>query len=164
MKFDPERPPSAADPLGALMTTTGKELLSEFLKSGHSERPAWVASKVRDLEGLLDVLSRSLEPAAPADIREALGALVLHYPARPLEKDQRASVLADWMLDLGRYPADIVFSACQHWRRSPNQFAPTPGHLIEFCEPVIKCRKFYHRMLWDALDGVSGRVQQKAAG
>ena len=99
-----------------------------------------------------DALFLSLEPAGTDFIQTTLWGLMLHYPDRPLADEERASVLADWITDLGEFPEDVIFAICQQWRRGSNSFAPTPGHLLELAEPILKVRRIYHTLVSDALE------------
>ncbi|MCL5779206.1 hypothetical protein M1105_19775 [Limibaculum sp. FT325] len=71
---------------------------------------------------------------------EALG---WHYPQAARPAAARASLASDWLRDLGHLPADILDAACTAWRRAPNTYAPTPGHLLALAEPILHTRQFW---------------------
>ncbi|WP_324410825.1 DUF6545 domain-containing protein [Amaricoccus sp.] len=112
-------------------------------------------------------LSTSLIPATALEIRDAMLGLLSHYPTRAMSTSERASVARDWLTDLAAVPADIIAAACQEWRRRPNAFAPTPGHLLEPIGPVLAARRFQHRMASEwlaAQDRVANEDKRKDVG
>lgn len=143
--------PTVDDPLGSFLNPTLKELLSSFVKGDRMVRQSIVRKERVAMERIEAALSLSLAPAKPDLIQKSLMALMLHYPVRPLDDSQRKSVLADWIMDLGDFPADVVFAVCQQWRRGSNSYAPTPGHLLELGEPIIRVRRMLQGMVDKAL-------------
>lgn len=49
-------------------------------------------------------------------------------------------------MDLGDFPADMVFAVCQQWRRGPNTYAPTPDHLLQLGEPILRVQRILQGM------------------
>lgn len=72
-----------------------------------------------------------------------IDALGWHYPQAARPSAARASLASDWLRDLGHLPADILDAACTAWRRAPNSYAPTPGHLLALAEPILHTRQFW---------------------
>ncbi len=98
-------------------------------------------------------VTAALVPADPGRIVDMVGALFLHYPARSLSDKAAASVATDWIADLGAMPDDIVEAACVAWRRGQNQYAPTPGHLLEIARPIQTMRTFLLSQATRMLEG-----------
>lgn len=91
-------------------------------------------------------LSASLIPATPAEIGRMVNGLLWHYPRPDRPEAAEESVVLDWVRDLAHLPVDIIDAACTAWRRAPNSYAPTPGHLLEIARPILVARQFWHRM------------------
>lgn len=143
--------PTVNDPLGSFLDPTLKELLTSFVKGDRMVRTSIVRKERMAMERIEAALSLSLAPAKPDLIQNALAALMLHYPVRTMDEKQRQSVLADWIMDLGEFPADVVHAVILSWRRGSNSYAPTPGHLLELGEPIIRVRKMLQGMVDKAL-------------
>ena len=97
------------------------------------------------------LLSRSVIPAEADEVRAAVAGLLCHYPDRGVPPDLMPAVMRDWIDDLGRFPPDILRTACQAWRRGDNAYAPAPGQIIALAEPIARMREFYLRLAREAL-------------
>jgi hypothetical protein len=82
----------------------------------------------------------------PAEIAEMVDRLAWHYPRTARPAAARRSIAEDWIADLAHLPADIIDAACASWRRAPNVFAPTPGHLLALATPILDARRFWARL------------------
>ncbi|WP_068316567.1 hypothetical protein [Aliiruegeria sabulilitoris] len=165
-QFDANDPPTAANPLPRSGNAPGMKLLRGWMRRTLNERvrdPIPAAERA-DMVAIERALSASLSTATTSELRQAVTGLLNHYPARPLSENAAAAVLEDWITDLRSYPADIILAACQQWRREPNTFAPTPGHIIELAEPIMRVRQLYLRMVRDALGVEARHVPERKAG
>ena len=145
--FDPLDPPTARNPLPAYGSAPSMRLLQDLVRVPRHERTRPLNPEMQAL--LLEIeaaLSASLTPATAHEIRDAVLGLLSHYPTRAMSTTERVSVARDWLTDLAVVPTDIIAAACQEWRRRPNAFAPTPGHLLELIGPALAARRFQHRM------------------
>ncbi len=115
-------------------------------------RRAWEPDRVRLLEEAKTLLDAALFPATAKEIGGHVGTLMLHYPPRTLSPSDRRIVAEDWLSDFGDVPADILQAACQQWRRSPNTYAPTPGHLLELAKPPLETRRLWLRLATEILE------------
>ncbi|SFC44579.1 hypothetical protein [Tropicimonas isoalkanivorans] len=165
-QFDANDPPTVANPLPRSGNAPGMRLLREWMRKTLNERvrdPIPVAERA-DMMAIERALSASLSAATTSEVRQAVTALLNHYPSRPLSEEAAAAVLEDWITDLRTCPADVILAACQQWRREPNTFAPTPGHIIERAEPIMRVRQVYLRMARDALGVEAAHVPERKAG
>lgn len=145
--FDPLDPPTARNPLPAYGSAPSMRLLQDLVRVPRQERTRPLTPESRAmLVEIAAALSASLIPATAREIRDAVLGLLSHYPTRAMSTTERVSVARDWLTDLAVVPTDIIAAACQEWRRRPNAFAPTPGHLLELIGPVLAVRRFQHRM------------------
>jgi hypothetical protein len=159
----PDAVPSTAEPLPAITGTPGMQLLRILIVKGRSrERPV---PKDRALIGeAAAALSTSLTPATHKEIASLIEQLAWHYPRPDRTEAARKSVSRDWLRDLGHLPADIVDAACTAWRRAPNGFAPTPGHILALANPIFEMRGFWARHAAQlATDGEPSDAAQASA-
>lgn len=150
--FDPLNPPTARNPLPAYGSAPSMRLLQDLMRAGHHQRPPVLGPKSMAL--LIEIeaaLATGLVPASAGEMRDAMVALLSHYPARRMSSAERVSVARDWLVDLSGIPADIIAAACQEWRRGTNLYAPTPGQLLGIAQPVLAARRFYHQNAADRL-------------
>lgn len=150
MKKD-EGLPAVDNPMPTLASLRGIRLLrqrsAERHKMGYGAKmPPLAVDQVPAVAEAERLLSDLLSPAKPAAIGRMIEALIWHYPHQPRPDHALESIAADWVRDLGHLPADIIDAACTAWRRSTNQFAPTPGHLLEVASPIMAQREFWHRL------------------
>lgn len=136
--------PTATEPLSAITATPGMQLLRKWIAKGrHGQRPA---PPERALIGeAAKALSASLTPATCKEIASLIEELAWHYPRQDRTEAARKTVSRDWLRDLCHLPADIIDAACTAWRRAPNDFAPTPGHILALANPIFEMRGFWAR-------------------
>lgn len=141
---NPDALPSAGEPLPAITTMPGMQLLRNWIVSARLKAmpPAEEQAQIAEVA---KALSASLTPAKPAEIAKMIEELAWHYPRQERPDPARQTVARDWLRDLGHLPADIIDAACTAWRRAPNQFAPTPGHILALAEPILHTRQFWAR-------------------
>ena len=137
--------PSAANPLPTIGGTPGMQLLRKQIMHG-PKRPQLPPEEQADLARAAAALSTSLSPANPSEIAEMVDRLAWHYPRTARPEKARRAVAEDWLSDLAHLPADIIDAACAAWRRAPNDYAPTPGHLLALATPILEARRFWARL------------------
>ena len=88
-----------------------------------------------EAERRLQAYRAALQPAGGDAAIIPLTRLSTHYwqPDRP-DKHWKI-VVEDFKADLGRYPIDLIETACREWRTGPNSFFPKPGELIALIAP-----------------------------
>lgn len=160
-EFNPDAPPSAADPIPTSGIGRGIELLKRRIRRTGAQPSPEDRAEIGAAE---TALSASLTPATPNEISDAIVALLRHYPTRSHSETAAESVLRDWTSDLGRYPADIVAAACQQWRRQPHEYAPTPGQLLAIAEPIRRMREFYLTIARRELGGEADQQPKRKTG
>jgi hypothetical protein len=152
-KLAPRAFPTTVDPLPTLSDRAGLSLLQRLIGLDARDRRKLAAENRDVLELFRTQVTAALVPADPGRIVDMVGALFLHYPARSLSDKAAASVATDWIADLGAMPDDIVEAACVTWRRGQNQYAPTPGHLLEIARPIQTMRTFLLSQTTRLLEG-----------
>lgn len=77
--------------------------------------------------------------ASPEEIITVLGRLLVHYSlGNALSEAQQRSFFADYVEDLGEYPAEVIFEASKQYRRSPeSKFFPKIGELRALCDAKV---------------------------
>lgn len=143
--------PSAENHTPEIEKLPGNGLLKKRNASRHrlgygAKLPALEPDQVPLVGEVARRLSASLIPATPVEIGRLIDGLLWHYPRPERPEEAEESVVLDWVRDLGHLPADIIDAACTAWRRAPNSYAPTPGHLLEIARPILAARQFWHRM------------------
>lgn len=157
--FDPLDPPTAKTPLPGLGNTPSIKLLEAALRmSVEDRRRPWEPAQIHLLEQAKALIEDALVPATAKQIGEHVSAVMLHYPPRALTPKERQLVARDWISDFGNVPSDIAQAACQQWRRSPNTYAPTPGHLLDLAKPPLETRRWWLRFATETLDRQKGKV------
>jgi hypothetical protein len=121
------------------------QLLRKQIRNG-PQRPKLAPEERAELARAAAALSTSLSPATPGEIAEMIDRLAWHYPRTARPAAARRTIAEDWIADLAHLPADIIDAACAAWRRAPNDFAPTPGHLLALATPILEARRFWARL------------------
>lgn len=93
------------------------------------------ASDVLALQSQLAVVTAAMTPGQPDEILARVLALLSHYQQTPLPAAVEAAIAADWLDDIGEYPAWIVAEACRRWRRHPvkYRYRPLSGDIRALC-------------------------------
>lgn len=129
--------PTMGEPWPGLAGEHGLTLLQRLIKRSQPGQKARLEpAEVSALERLSEAMRIALQPAKPAEIAALVEALMWHYPAIQRSEAAAKSVARDWLRDLGHLSAELVDAACSNWRRGPNAYAPMPGHLLAYADPV----------------------------
>ncbi|WP_153041522.1 hypothetical protein [Pseudovibrio sp. Ad26] len=118
------------------------------------------AQESEELEQLLSTLTQANAPGGAKPVSLAVGQLLNHYPQKRLSPEAITQLIEDWIQDLGSYPTDVIFAACQAWRRSSKTIAPTPGQLITLAEPIMAARNFHIRVLHSVLEAQEATTEE----
>lgn len=88
-------------------------------------------------------LKAASQPADRIFIADQIARLSRHYGAQKMTPAEAATVVADFIEDLGDVPAWLVVEACKRWRNNPqNIYRPTPGQLrASIREPLAEHRR-----------------------
>lgn len=131
------RIPTQAEPWPGLAGEPGLMLLQRLIKRAEpGQKQRLEPAEVSALERLSEAMRLGLQPARPSEIAGAVEALMWHYPAVHRSEAAAKSVARDWLRDLGHLSAELVDAACSNWRRGPNSYAPMPGHLLAYADPI----------------------------
>jgi len=161
--------PAVENPMPSLALLPGVVLLKQRSAERHrmgygAKLPPLKPDQVPLVAEVGRLLSALLIPATPAEIGRMIEALVWHYPHTPRPEHALESVAGDWIRDLGHLPADIIDAACTAWRRAPNAFAPSPGHLLEIANPIMSQREFWRRLVDSELEPFASGGSVSAGG
>lgn len=132
-------PPTELSPQTPIVLREGLAGLALLKQLRWSDRPT--TEQAETLRMARPAFERSLTPAEPKAAAVLIEGLRLHYPAQKLNESEAELVAADWLEDFDHVPLDVLEHACRRWRRSPARFAPSPGQLLAFAEPLIEARQ-----------------------
>lgn len=136
-----------------LKTSSQQERLTLFAElDGGSNEPATSRAKLLTLGTETEVLSalnwmlRTEHPCPAERLITYLRALAVTHPMQELSEAEASLKFRIFCEDIGHIPERIIAEACRLYRRNPvNTFFPTPGKLLEICEPMMNARNVQRR-------------------
>ena len=104
-----------------------------------------------------ELLLDCLRPASqmhdgPEQILVILRRLMVHYPSVSRDQVLETARWEDWIADLEEFPLDVIALAAVAYRRSPQQWAPTPGQLVQICAKIVGPRASLFQRIQRQLD------------
>lgn len=155
--------PTVKEPWPDLAGKRGLQLLRQQIGEAVRGRPVKMPDPEAQMaRAMIGIIEDSMVPAKPADTARLVEAVMWHYPPVRRPENALASVAQDWLRDLGHLPRDLVDGACTNWRRGTNAFAPAPGHLLEYANPIWQQRLHLLQMARRYIVPVLGSVKAAA--
>lgn len=133
-------------PADSKLTTHSVQQCAKLLDVVEALDRAPTQSERMQMAHVAQELYPSLQPASSLpggteQILAILRRLMTHYPSSSRDLVLETGRWEDWLDDVECYPLDVIRAAANAWRRSPTEWAPTPGKFIELCERICAPRR-----------------------